>query len=724
MPPANDDQKDLIISALSDDSKSATITAIARKTGIDRHAVARQLDALELLGKVRKFEKGTSKRYVLTESLPVLGLIDISADLIVVVNSQLVVQYLNNSATNYLNISLSSALGKRLDHLKLPLLSIPEVIAGLKSYTFEKPLTITHQAGENTWFEITILGFSLLQAQNQIAVICTDISGKKQIEEELRITHEKFSLAFRSSPDAIVISDLITGEFLEVNDAATVITGYSRDELIGNSTGSLKLFKDTRFRNRLVERTDSNHSASPVETVLTTKTGKETYISIVVNRITIGKRICLLSNIRDITERITAAEKLRKSEELYRLLANNCQDVIWILDITTGRFTYISPSVEQLRGYTPEEVMNQPVHEVMTGESYRYVTSLIRKGLADRGSDSPNDQLYYVDQYRRDGSIVPTEVTGRFLRDSNGNITCVLGVSRDITKRLEIEEKLRQSEEKYRLISENASDLICTLDAGTLRFSYISPSMQKVFGCSNDSGIGSSLSDLLPPELYKPVHESLQEQIQAFEAGEAAEQNRKMELAFKMHNGQLIYVQTSTTLVTGKDGKVHHIIGISQDITKEKQNKIALEMSEATFRGIFYESPIGHIHCNHYGEIIAVNEAATRIFGAESSSVLERCYIWKLFELTNIEMVQIISGKIVKKECEISLDLLKKSGLLPTMKTGSLALEITITPLLTVELTSVGYLIHFIDNSEKRTLKKRLREVQEALKSAQIKGSE
>jgi PAS domain S-box-containing protein len=347
--------------------------------------------------------------------------------------------------------------------------------------------------------------------------------------------------------------------------------------------------------------------------------------------------------------------------------------------------------------------MGQSVNEVMTEESYRHVTETLRKGLSTIQAGIQKDQLYYVDQYCRDGSIIPTEVTGKFLRDSHGNITQVLGVSRDISQRLEIEEQLRQSEKKYRLISENVSDVICTLDADTLKFTYISPSVEKLFGIPNDEIIGRHLSDILPDDRFKAVSTDLREQIRAYEAGAITEQNRRMELVFTRPDDQEIYIQTSSTLVIGPDGRVHHIIVIIQDITKEKRNEMALQMSEATFRGIFYESPIGHIHCDHYGEIIAVNEAAIRIFGVESFSSLERCYVWNFFELSNIEMVEIISGKIVKKECIISLDLLKNSGLLPTKKTGSIHLDLTITPLLTVERTSVGYLIHFIDNSEKES---------------------
>ncbi|MBK7453879.1 MAG: PAS domain S-box protein [Anaerolineales bacterium] len=148
--------------------------------------------------------------------------------------------------------------------------------------------------------------------------------------------------------------------------------------------------------------------------------------------------------LRDITERRQAEEALQKSEARYAFIANNTSDVIWTLSLGTGKYTYVSPSVQKLRGYTPDEVMNQTMAESLTPESLQKATELIQKRLASRkpGDTTSHTSITLADQLCKDGSVVSTEAAGTMVFDENGVPLEIVGVSRDITERKQIEDTL------------------------------------------------------------------------------------------------------------------------------------------------------------------------------------------------------------------------------------------------------------------------------------------
>ena len=151
-----------------------------------------------------------------------------------------------------------------------------------------------------------------------------------------------------------------------------------------------------------------------------------------------------LSRVRHELE--LSNRQLRTSEARYRLIAENTSDVIWSMDPHSGRFTYVSPTVFRLRGYTAEEVMAQPVEAALTPESRAQVQQLIAEKLAEIafGNYRNLTSLTEVEQPCKDGSTVWTEVTTSYLLDEAGLLTEIVGVSRDITQRRQHEARLFQ----------------------------------------------------------------------------------------------------------------------------------------------------------------------------------------------------------------------------------------------------------------------------------------
>ncbi|MDD9301974.1 MAG: cache domain-containing protein [Desulfobacter sp.] len=141
-------------------------------------------------------------------------------------------------------------------------------------------------------------------------------------------------------------------------------------------------------------------------------------------------------------------------EEKYQILAQNATDVIWKITLATLKFSYISPSMESLLGFRPDELVGKKMGSCLSQKSLEEVTRVIAEEMAldsEQGLSKHHYRVLELEMVKKDGSKIWSETTARFLRDDNGRPDRILGISRDITQRKELEKKLRQSNAGLRL---------------------------------------------------------------------------------------------------------------------------------------------------------------------------------------------------------------------------------------------------------------------------------
>ncbi len=195
--------------------------------------------------------------------------------------------------------------------------------------------------------------------------------------------------------------------------------------------------------------------ATPEKEVLSTMKGfRNKFLAIATLLMTVGVIFSYFvikawAILKEEAKRKSAEAALSKSEQKYRLLADNVIDMIWTLNIEQQRITYISPAVYKIRGYTPEEVITQPLEEILTPESRERVLETLAEEITHNGDrNSDRSVTMEIEQYRKDGGTVWTEIMASFVRDEQNRPIEVLGVARDITERRLAQEALRESEEK------------------------------------------------------------------------------------------------------------------------------------------------------------------------------------------------------------------------------------------------------------------------------------
>ena len=303
-------------------------------------------------------------------------------------------------------------------------------------------------------------------------------------------------------------------------------------------------------------------------------------------------------------ERQRAAEALRESEARYRLISENAADVIWVLDPIAGKFTYVSPSVEKLRGFTPAQVMAQPVSESLTPASLKFISDFLAENLPPfiaKGSGTVSFVME-VDQPRKDGSIVQTEVTTTYMFNERGQVE-IVGVSRDITERKRIENELWKSRERYQnFVQQSYEAIYCTefdepidttlpieeqIDA-IYRNAYMgecNQAMAAMYGLpSPDAFVGQRMIDAHGGK-DNPVNRAT---FRQFIEGNYRALNVETE-EITPEGERRWFISNNMGVV--ENGRLLRIWGMSLDITDRKRAEAVLHESEEKFRLFVEHAP-------------------------------------------------------------------------------------------------------------------------------------
>lgn len=263
---------------------------------------------------------------------------------------------------------------------------------------------------------------------------------------------------------------------------------------------------------------------------------------------------------------------LKESEAKYRLIAENSGDVIFTLDFNLN-VTYISPAVQSLRGYSPEEAMRQNIGDALTPESHYRILRIISESLtADRKHlISPTLQrTIELEMNCKDGTTIWTEVKVSPMIGEDNQPIGILGVTRDISKRKSALDELRKLS---RAVSQSPDSILITNTEGVIE--YVNPALLKISGYSADELIGQNPRIFSSGIMPKSNYTNLWHEISKGMVWEGEFQNKKKW-------GELYWEAATISPVTDKNGKITHYLAIRKDITEQK--RMTQELTEAKER--------------------------------------------------------------------------------------------------------------------------------------------
>jgi PAS domain S-box-containing protein len=361
----------------------------------------------------------------------------------------------------------------------------------------------------------------------------------------------------------------LNGRMLSHNRAHNIILGYDPKESL-ESMDVREFWQDPKDREKYVEYLLNHDFTKNYICHALTKDGKKIVVELNSHLIRDEKGIPtrIDGTFIDVTEKFNLGKQLIESEEKYRLISENANDLIRVLN-DKFEFEYINEGVhKRILGYNKEDLIGKTHLPFLHPEDRKHA---IRSTIKNLNEGKGSYQARFKD---KSGVYKWLEFAGKIFFDSKMDKK-ILSIARDITDRKTAERKLKESEEKYRLISETAYDLIAVID-NKFKCEYINENaLNQTLGYSNTDILGKPILELTHPHDIPNTAKAL---VKGFEQGEGG-----AELRIRHKKGYWIWIEAKGKTFIDQDGNLKAII-ISRDITDRKISEKRLKESEKKYR--------------------------------------------------------------------------------------------------------------------------------------------
>lgn len=491
-----------------------------------------------------------------------------ASDAIMTIDECTKILFANPAAEKIFGYPVSELVGSSLTRLipeypnHLPSLGLAGQVDGASQRVGSKALSIPglHHDGHDVPLEISFSQVSV-NDQRVFTAVVRDVTERQRAEAALQKQNEEYRILFESNPCPMYLCTEDTLEFLAVNQAAVNHYGYSREEFL---TMTAKDIRPDEEVPGLLADVGAHQERDDVAGTWKHLKKDGSLIDVDVNwqKLDFAGRPAYMVMANDITEQKRAEIAMRESEERYRELFENANDVIYTIDLA-GNFTSLNSTGERVTGYTRAEALTLNLAQVVAPEQI----DMARQMLA-RKIDNDISTVYELGIITKSGQRIQIELSSRLIYQG-GKPVGVQGIARDITARKGAEEALKDSEEKFRSIVETTNEWIWAIDLEG-NHTYTNPAIEHILGYKPEEILGANVVDFVHDDDREEFKKLLKQRITAKRGWTG------LALRWKHKHEGYRYLESNGLPVLDPHDKLIGYRGADRDITERKLAEEAL----------------------------------------------------------------------------------------------------------------------------------------------------
>ena len=562
-------------------------------------------ELLGVLGIGRDITKNTQAKQKLQESIEFTqGIINAIPDILFELNRD--GKYLNVWSQNeaVLAAQKEHLIGKTVNEVlapeaaKIAMESIQE--ADRDGFAFGKTLNIN-----GGWFEHSIS--KIPGDNNRFLALSRDVTKRKNEEDALLESKNKFSSFFMNSPVSLAINDVETHTYLDVNHKFISETGYEYDEVVGKN---IIIWHNESEKKEFFKLLKQNGSVKEFEFCYKRKDGSISYASVTASLTTIDNVTCVISQSYDISEKKNREELLIETQTKLASIFSTIPDIIWLKD-SYGHYISCNQAFERYFDKEESEVVGRTDYDFFTEER----SDLCKK--SDMETLSSNTLTIYKEELTNPNTgtkdILEIRKTPIYVE---GKLLGVLGIGRDITKNQQQKELLLKKEQEFRSLSENSPDVIIRYDRDLKRL-YVNPTYELVNGATRDEAVGKRPFDKswAISGIVSTYEEFLKKVLQTGEPDST-------EFSFKDKNNKTIHYSQSAVPEFDSDQNIISVLTVARDITKSKEDEEDLKRIKAKLSAVISTIPDLVWVKDEDGVYLMCNPSFERFFGASKEEII------------------------------------------------------------------------------------------------------